>query len=74
MADICDMAQDHYERTMASALGALEAKARTLEVTQTGYCLSCGEPIAKDSKNQRFCNAQHRDEYDARASRQKRVS
>lgn len=30
----------------------------------TGSCLWCGEPIQPGSPNLRFCDAQHRDEYD----------
>lgn len=74
MADICDMAQNHYEKTMETALGALSKKANTPEVSQTGYCLACVEPIAKGSKNLRFCNAMCRDDYDSRSTRQKRTN
>lgn len=72
MADICDLAQDHYDRTMEAALGNLSKKANTPEVSGTGYCLSCGEPIDRGRVNPRFCNAVCRDDYDSQSIRQKR--
>ena len=74
MADICDKAQDHYEKSMATALEKLSVKANAAEAKQTGYCQACGDPIAKGSANLRFCDVVCRDDYDEElAAKQRRV-
>lgn len=63
MADICDLAQDHYEKTMLQTLANAALLAKSPAVASTGYCLSCDEPLVAKS-NPRFCNVDCRDDYD----------
>jgi hypothetical protein len=66
MADICDLAQDHYEKMMTQTMAnAATMIANRPEVIGTGYCLSCDEPLPKNG-NPRFCDASCRDDYDLR--------
>jgi hypothetical protein len=62
MADICDLAQEHYERSMEEALA--RARAKEPEIKSTGFCLACELPLAKENKNPRFCGPDCRDDYD----------
>lgn len=71
MADIVDVAQDFYERSMAETLNAITVNLRKTTLVSTGYCLACGETIAEDSANPRFCDSHCRDDYDKLASKGK---
>ena len=72
MADICDVAQEHYERTMAKAISDVTSKVSKRMIVGTGFCLDCDNPIVPDAVNQRFCDAACRDEYDVQARKRNR--
>lgn len=65
MNDIVDQANDHIERETA----ALLASRRMTELQPCGSCYNCGEDIAPGRK---FCDIECREDYDHRASREKR--
>lgn len=60
MADDIDVAQEQQQRLHDARIQDARARAGQLEVKATGYCLSCGEPLAAGL---RFCDTDCRDDY-----------
>ena len=59
--DTVDMSQGTEDAFRAKALAEVVARK---PVPATGHCLWCHESIPADAVNQRFCDTDHRDEYD----------
>lgn len=58
MADICDQAEQHIEKTLASSIA--EIRKRATQTRQSDGCLFCGEVDLSGS----FCDAFCRDTYE----------
>lgn len=59
--DTVDMSQGTEEAFRSKALAEVLSRK---PIPATGKCLWCDTPILASSKNLRFCDAEHRDEYD----------
>lgn len=60
--DPAEVASDYEELDRQEAI-SLALKTSHSPVA-TGKCLWCGEDIHPEATNKRFCDAEHRDEYD----------
>ena len=69
MPDIFDKATEREEQNLEQALKATLGRGDKVEVEATGECLYCFAEIKKNAVNKRFCNAEHRDLYDAETKR-----
>ena len=64
MADFADEAQDINEEHLAKSLLEHSEQAKRNQLKPLGYCRHCHESIAKDAKNQLFCDVDCRDDYE----------
>lgn len=67
--NINDVATEVEERHREEALAAHRARTASQPILRpTGHCIWCGESL-QNNDNPRFCDAEHRNEYDRYVAR-----
>ena len=64
MADFADDAQEINELHLEKSLREFQENAKRQALKPLGFCRYCEESIAKDAKNQLFCDVDCRDDYE----------